>query len=1015
VSSAQEKRGVIYQRYDKSDGLSNNNIGNITQDQNGFIWIASRNALQRFDGHYFRTFTTTNEPELLNNNISNVYCDSQNRLWIYYAFKGIGLWDLNTGEKQNFTPQLNNNTSLPDHRVFDFYEDQAGDIWLSIHSQGIARYNEQTNDFQLFKIDKAVPQPEKRDVNTVRTMIDHPTNKNELLVGSFNGLFILNKKNEEVRQIPINKANAENPENINGHEDAILDIHIQNDSTLWLATFGGGILKYDLKTETYRSIKLESAFPNNQSKNNFHHISKRDENSLWVTIWSKGLYILDLRSEELKMVNEKANGTSEIPTALKLLQGKFGHLWISTYKGLLKVYTEKGFTDYKYLGYPIEDIERDESSKQILVLPEKSDRVNIYNEKWKLLRSVKYESKRQFDINILEGLHNYKQKFYIQGFEGLYILNSSLTKIEPVPAFFEELNDKGRLSIISSFIDSKGNLWIGTKAKGIYSFDISEEKLTHYSPQLGSSQPHTDRWIFDFYEDNKGNIWFGTEAGFGFFNPESQSFFNFPYPENSSDLDNIYLKECVGFANNTGNDIWVASRESGLALFDNKNFFEPKVMLKSDTYFNNELVNKIIERKDKLYVQLKQGLSIVDKNSYDVKTFSKAFGVNQIQNTTKNGELVIGNGFASPSKFEYDNLTPPKIYVDDLLIAGKRQTYNKKGIHIPFEKNSLSLRLGVIDLIEKERAQLQYSLGNSEQTEWTSANSGQLLSFPYLDNGKYELKVRAISPSGKVWDEIQIPIEIIPMFWQRSWVRILIVLILVSLITFPLIYRYRQKKQARELKLAYEKEIEDLKRKALKAQVNPHFLFNSLNSIRLLVMKGNTEDASEGISTFSRLVRTILNHSERDEISLKEEIQSAEEYVKLEQMRFKEPFEFEVMIDSDVQLDSIYIPPMLIQPFLENAIWHGLRYKDSNGKLSIKIEKDNKNKNFIIFIRDNGIGREASAKFTSETKKSFGIKISSERLKHFNDSKIDDIYIHDLKNKNSEARGTLVEIMIRYK
>ena len=106
---------------------------------------------------------------------------------------------------------------------------------------------------------------------------------------------------------------------------------------------------------------------------------------------------------------------------------------------------------------------------------------------------------------------------------------------------------------------------------------------------------------------------------------------------------------------------------------------------------------------------------------------------------------------------------------------------------------------------------------------------------------------------------------------------------------------------------------------------------------------------------------------------------------------------------------------MLIQPFLENAIWHGLRYKQGKGKLSISVKKDNELETYIIKIRDNGIGREASAKFNASTKKSYGIKISSERLKNFNRSNVDQIQIHDIKNELGVAQGTLVEIKLKRK
>ena len=413
---AQERSGVIFQRYDKSNGLSNNAIKNITLDNNGFIWIATGKSLQRYDGHYFRTYTTANEPKLLSNDIYNVYCDSQNRLWIYYKFRGIGLWDLNTGEKQNFSPQLNDENALPDHRVFNFYEDGQCTIWLSIHMQGIARFNEQIEDFELFIIDEIVPESEKRGINTSRTMIDHPTNDDELLIGTFNGLLVLNKRNKAVRTLPINKKNTENPGQFNGYEDVILDIHVQDKTTLWIATFGGGVLRYNLNTKTFKSIKLEAPFPGNPVKNNFHQISTRDDSSLWITIWRKGLFILDIETEKLTMVNQKADGFSEMPGALKMLGGKFGHLWVTSNQGLIKVYLDKGFTDYQYLGYAIEDIEFNQDTNEYIVLPQTTDHVNIYDNNWNFKRRVKYTPERALNLNFLEGLHQYQGKVYIQGF-----------------------------------------------------------------------------------------------------------------------------------------------------------------------------------------------------------------------------------------------------------------------------------------------------------------------------------------------------------------------------------------------------------------------------------------------------------------------------------------------------------------------------------------------------------------------------------------------------------------------
>ncbi len=1012
TSTAQEKQGVIFQRYNIQDGVDGNNVRSITQDNRGFIWLATGNSLQRFDGHYFRTFTTANEPDLLTNNITRVFCDSKNRLWIYYNFKGIGLWDLNTGEKQNFVPDLNDDSSLPDHRIFDIYEDNDKNIWLSIHLKGLAKYDENNKSFKLYSIDKIFPEKEKRDINTVRAIIDHPTNKNELLIGSFNGLLILNKKTKEVRQLPINKNNAENPEIFNGYENVILDFYLQNDSVLWIATFGGGILRYNLNTNTFRSIKIDSPFPANPVKNNFHQFAEKDSNSLWVTLYDKGLYNLNIETEQLQMINQQKNGLSELSSTLKILNGKFGYLWLSSRNGLIKTYTKKGIQDYQYLGYAISDVYTDSTRKLKIVLPYNSDHINIYDDNWNLIRTINYKPVRDFDLNFLESIHYYNGRFYIQAFEGLYYLNSNLTAIKPVQPFYNQLGEIGRLSIISSYLDSKGNLWIGTKVKGIFKYNINKQNLLQFKPTLSGSQPHTDRWIFDFYEDKSGLIWFGTETGFSFYNPKNKRFTNFPYPDNSKNLDQIYFKECIGFSDNQDGDIWIASRESGMGLFDPKNLKSPKLMLKSKTHFRNELLNKLIESKKKNYLLLDKGLAIIDNSSKKVKSFTKAFGVNHIQDIKDNGNVIIGNGYANFSKLDFTNLQKPIFYVDDLIIAGKNQVFNANNISLSSKNNSVSIRLGVLDMVEKERAKLQYKLSGQSQSEWINTNSGQLLSFPYLQKGNYTLNIRLISPEGKVWQTKEIPIYVKPVFWQRLWVKILLIIITLVIIGLPVFIKFRQSRKRKKLKLKYENEINDLKRKALKAQINPHFLFNSLNSIRLLVMKGNIDEATEGISVFSKLVRRVLDFSERDVVTLAEELQSVRDYIKLEQMRFKNPFSVNIKIDENIQQDSVYIPPMIIQPFLENSIWHGLRHLDNQGLLSLYI-KDKPDKGIIIIcIKDNGIGRVASAKYSTQPKKSYGIEISSERLKNFNHSNIESISIHDLKNKNGQPSGTLVEIKL---
>lgn len=221
--------------------------------------------------------------------------------------------------------------------------------------------------------------------------------------------------------------------------------------------------------------------------------------------------------------------------------------------------------------------------------------------------------------------------------------------------------------------------------------------------------------------------------------------------------------------------------------------------------------------------------------------------------------------------------------------------------------------------------------------------------------------------------------------------------------------------KALEVKSTFQRELEKIKMKALQAQMNPHFLFNCLNSIRLFYLKNETKKADAYITKFSRLLRLMLNNSRADFISLQEELDSLQLYIEFEQMRFKDKFDFNLSVHQLVNTTDIKVQPLTIQPFVENAIWHGLMQSDEKGKLKIDVHQQEKN--IIIAIEDNGIGREkAQALKLGQNQiqhQSFGIRITEERLELMKHSlnKNATFNIFDLKNKENKPIGTRVEIV----
>ncbi len=240
---------------------------------------------------------------------------------------------------------------------------------------------------------------------------------------------------------------------------------------------------------------------------------------------------------------------------------------------------------------------------------------------------------------------------------------------------------------------------------------------------------------------------------------------------------------------------------------------------------------------------------------------------------------------------------------------------------------------------------------------------------------------------------------------QKIIIGLLSLLLAMALGAFYFIFKnVKAKRQANQLLLL----------KSLRTQMNPHFIFNALNSINNFISKNDERSANKFLTDFSRLMRLVLDHSQKDFITLDEELNLIDLYLKLEHLRFRDKFDFEFYKDPALQAADIQIPPMLIQPFIENAIWHGLRYKSDKGKLLVHIKKEHET--ILVAVQDNGIGREKSKALKTDNQKNYkseGLKNVNKRLALIN--KIYDknyqLHITDVSTEEQDV-GTLVHLKI---
>lgn len=248
-------------------------------------------------------------------------------------------------------------------------------------------------------------------------------------------------------------------------------------------------------------------------------------------------------------------------------------------------------------------------------------------------------------------------------------------------------------------------------------------------------------------------------------------------------------------------------------------------------------------------------------------------------------------------------------------------------------------------------------------------------------------------------------------FYQKTWFLLLAAAVVVF--GLSLIFRFFLDRSRRSA-LA-EARISHLERSALQAQMNPHFIFNSLNSIQSYIAKNENDKANRFLAKFSRLIRAMLNHSRAAKITLQEEIDSLTLYLDLEKMRFKSKFDYEIVIDEDIHPSDIDLPPLLIQPYLENAIIHGLAQKRDQGKITLYYLLVGKY--LMVTVTDNGIGIEKSKSqkgSTTSLHKSVGMTITQKRLEMLDEGNKDSkVSIKEVSDRHGEVLGTKVEVKIR--
>jgi ligand-binding sensor domain-containing protein len=359
-------------------------------------------------------------------------------------------------------------------------------------------------------------------------------------------------------------------------------------------------------------------------------------------------------------------------------------------------------------------------------------------------------------------------------------------------------------------------------------------------------------------------------------------------------------------------------------------------------------------------------------------------------------------------------ITVPPVVMLSGIKVNNRQIALSSQLRMDADENNLSVSFIGLSPSSNGKMYYRYQLISDRDT-FESFTTNRQVDFPALSDGKYIFRVYARNVH-YVWCVAPAGFEFVvdPPFWKRWWVIGLMIVVVVTGVYLILKFRLQKVRREQEWKSDLERQLLVLESKALRAQMNPHFIFNVMNSIQDFILKSDIKSAQKYLTKFARLVRMILDNSLLPEVLLEEELKANRLYVELEQQRFHQKFDFVFEMDDDLEESGIRIPSMLIQPFLENAIKHGISHLEGTGRLRLSVKR--KNEDLVVEVEDNGVGRKAAAEWNALHQKghqSMGSMLTEKRVEILNATLHTGIHLEviDLLSDDGKPAGTLIRMI----
>lgn len=482
----------------------------------------------------------------------------------------------------------------------------------------------------------------------------------------------------------------------------------------------------------------------------------------------------------------------------------------------------------------------------------------------------------------------------------------------------------------------------------------------------------------------------------------------------------LFLSDCY-FTDlkKISNNLFIgATSVKGLLLFDNKKILRP--ITDKDGLPTNQVKRLEIENDHTFWASTNSGLARIEITTAGIKvnTFTHIDGLPSdivAGCVIKNDSIYVGTSkglgvFHIPELLSQTGAIDKKAIINSITIGNKEYYDLNDHFSASYPENDVAFNLSFLDYTSMGKISYQYQIEGLSKN-WQVSNSSRII-LNALPPGKYVFKVYGLGYNGKRSTEYtSLAFEIKPRFWQTWWFQGLLALLLCGLIIFFITNRLQKRRNAKLQSVIYEKKIAELELQAIKAQINPHFIYNCLNSIQFLLYKKDYAETENYLGLFSKMIRKTLHYSERTFLPIREEIEYLSLYLEMEKLRFRHHLAYEITVAKNVN-EEWKIPSLLIQPFLENAVKHGVSgLNNDSGFVSVTFGYQKPL--LSIAIADNGKGMPDKALLNKKID-SFGLKLSRKRIETFRQLFNTDIRFEINDLKETGGQGTEVKIYLNH-